>query len=440
MKDVLEVNEVLSIIKLLVEVRVKELESRELVSPLDIVLDQKQQQILLSIDPKQQLSLEESVILALSSLPQIDPHVLEEVITSSLSSPANYSRIGGTRGKESRIFIPTGETALFLLGSNSAATRLKAYSYFSSEAKLIKRKLIHLRKSDLGEPFSCGVLELEGGVLEYLLHLPKKKPKLGPSFPAELIETELEWDDLVLEKQTRRELIEIETWIHHGQTLLTEWGMNKFIKPGYRALFYGASGTGKTLAASLIGKFTGRDVYRIDLSMIVSKYIGETEKNLGKIFDQAENSNWILFFDEADALFGKRTGVKDSHDRYANQEVSYLLQRVEGFNGLVILATNLLNNIDDAFLRRFPSVVHFPKPSTAQRMKLWNAMMPKGAVLHDDVDLQQLCRKNEFTGASIANILQYASLQALHRGEQIILGKDIERGIAKEYEKEGKLG
>ena len=430
---------VLKIIHKLLEVRIGELESQVPASPLNKVLKPNECKKVMTLDPEATLSLEESVILALALLPQVAPHFLDSAISSSLTTAANYSQIGGVRGKESRIFLPTGETAFFLIGESSITSRIEFYTFFATEAALVKRRLVELKRADYGEPFSCGILALEQGVLEYLLGLPKRKPKLGAGFPAELIETALEWEDLVLETQTRRDLAEIETWIQHGDTLLSEWGMGKYLKPGYRVLFHGVSGTGKTLAASLLGKYTGRDVYRIDLSMVVSKFIGETEKNLAKVFDQAEHSDWILFFDEADALFGKRTGVKDSHDRYANQEVSYLLQRVEGFNGLVILATNFLNNIDDAFLRRFPSVIHFPKPSMAQRVKLWNAMMPHEVSLHHEVDIEQICRKNEFTGANIANILQYASLQALKRGEKILIGVDIDRGIAKEYQKEGKL-
>jgi len=129
------------------------------------------------------------------------------------------------------------------------------------------------------------------------------------------------------------EVEEIKAWIEHRQTLMRDWGLEKQIKPGFRSLFYGPPGTGKTFTASLLGKSTGLDVYRIDLSLVVSKYIGETEKNLSTVFDQAERNDWILFFDEADALFGKRTQVSSSHDRYANQEVAYLLQRVEDFCG-----------------------------------------------------------------------------------------------------------
>ena len=166
------------------------------------------------------------------------------------------------------------------------------------------------------------------------------KPQLGPNFPASLIETGLEWEDLVLKQKTISEIKEIEIWLKHNDVLMSDWGMQHKIKPGYRVMFHGPPGTGKTLTAGLLGKYTKKDVYRIDLSMVVSKYIGETEKNLSSLFDKALNKDWILFFDEADSIFGKRTNVRDAHDKYANQEVSYLLQRIEAHPGLVILASN----------------------------------------------------------------------------------------------------
>ena len=143
---------------------------------------------------------------------------------------------------------------------------------------------------------------------------------------------------------------------------MNDWGMAPKLRPGYRSLFYGPPGTGKTMTACLLGKSTGRDVYKVDLSLVVSKYIGETEKNLARVFDQAQHKGWILFFDEADALFGKRSETRDAHDRYANQEVSFLLQRIETFDGIAILASNQRENLDDAFTRRFESIIYFPMP------------------------------------------------------------------------------
>jgi len=183
------------------------------------------------------------------------------------------------------------------------------------------------------------------------------------AIPAQRITTELEWDDLVLSVQAMKALEEIVVWTMHRQTALEDSRMKRRLQPGFCSLFYGPPGTGKSLAAALLGKRTRLEVYRVDLSRVVSKYIGETEKNLARLFAQAESNNWILFFDEADALFGKRTEVSDAHDRYANQELVYLLQRIEDYPGIVILASNLNENIEETFARRFQSVIHFPLPA-----------------------------------------------------------------------------
>src|SRR5690606_23710160 len=170
-------------------------------------------------------------------------------------------------------------------------------------------------------------------------------------------------------------------------------------------------------------------VYRIDLSQVVSKYIGETEKNLEKVFRKAENKNWILFFDEADALFGKRSLVQNAHDKYANQEVSYLLQRVEDFPGLIILASNFKSNIDQAFIRRFNAIIHFPMPNHLERHQLWKTSVPPKAELAEDVDLLALAGKYELSGSAILSVIHYASLQTIHRNSNRILSQDIQEGI-----------
>jgi len=203
-------------------------------------------------------------------------------------------------------------------------------------------------------------------------------------------------------------------------------------------LFYGPPGTGKTLTASLLGKQFKKDVYRIDLSQVVSKFIGETEKNLEKIFAKAENKDWMLFFDEADSLFGKRSGISSSHDKYANQEVSYLLQRIEDFQGLIMLASNFKNNIDQAFLRRFNSIIHFPMPDATERLSIWQKNVPESIPLLPDVNLKLYADKYEFSGSAITNIMQYACLHAISRKAGV--GNDeINNGIRRELLKEDRL-
>lgn len=167
--------------------------------------------------------------------------------------------------------------------------------------------------------------------------------------------------------------------------------------------------------------------------------MAKQKKILEKVFDKAEHKDWILFFDEADALFGKRTNVQNAHDKYANQEVSYLLQRVEDFPGLIILASNYKSNIDQAFVRRFNAIVHFPMPNTNERYEIWKTSIPPKAKLADDIDLKMLSNKYELTGSSIISVVHYASLQTIHKNSSVIQKKDLIEGIKREYEKEEKV-
>jgi SpoVK/Ycf46/Vps4 family AAA+-type ATPase len=282
------------------------------------------------------------------------------------------------------------------------------------------------------------VLCVPDEVIAHLLLGKKLAPKFSKDFPAQLLTTTKTWDDLVLNEQTARHLQEIEVWLGFNHVLMNGWGLSRLIRPGFKALFHGAPGTGKSLTASLLGQRTGREVYRIDLSMIVSKYIGETEKNLARVFDRAENKNWILFFDEADALFGKRTAVSSSHDRYANQEVSYLLQRIEEFNGLVILASNLKNNMDDAFLRRFNSIIYYPSPRQEERYLIWKKGFSPATQLEEQIRLELVAQKYDLSGGHIVNVIHYCSLMAASRGDSIIRMADLTEGLRKEYAKLGR--
>lgn len=215
--------------------------------------------------------------------------------------------------------------------------------------------------------------------------------------------------------------------------------MARKLKPGYRALFHGPSGTGKTLTASLLGKYTGKPVFRVDLSTVVCKYIGETEKNLERLFQKARNRDWILFFDEADAIFGKRTGVKDDHDRYANQEVSYLLQRVEDFEGLVILSSNFKSNIDEAFLRRFNAIIRFPFPGKEDCRLIAQKAFSSHVKFEHKEDIHALIGDYELSGGNIINVVHYACLKTISKNSKEIQKEDVLKGIQREVEKEGKV-
>ena len=205
-----------------------------------------------------------------------------------------------------------------------------------------------------------------------------------------------------------------------------------------RCLFSGPPGTGKTFAAKLLSKSLERDLYCVDVPSMVSKYIGETEKNLSSLFDRAEGENWILFFDEADALFGKRSETNSTNDKHANQSVSYLLQRIEYFSGLLLLATNFKNNLDMAFLRRFEIVIDFELPKEKERLALWNQTIPEQFELESVCDLRQIAKKHKLSGANITNIIAYCIVQAQVRKSNTILEEDLRYAISKELVKAGK--
>lgn len=247
------------------------------------------------------------------------------------------------------------------------------------------------------------------------------------------------WDDLVLAAPVKEQLEEICAFVRYKETVYSEWGFDKKLSlgKGLNILFAGPSGTGKTLAAEIIAGEVGLDLYKIDLSGIVSKYIGETEKNLKKIFGEAEICNAILFFDEADALFGKRSEVNDSHDRYANIEVSYLLQQMEEHEGTIILASNYKKNLDDAFIRRLQFAVEFPIPDEAARKEIWTGMFPEKARLGEDVDFNFLS-KFKLTGGNIKNIVLLSAVLAAD-GSGIIGMEEILKGLKREFQKMGKI-
>lgn len=384
------------------------------------------------------MGFEERFILALALIPHLRPEMLDMLFLKNPATDRVYTELGGQKAAVHSGYLPTGETAVFLLAGNDLQHRIRLMELFEDEHFFFRHNILRLQSAPQNEPRLSGLLTISAEYLALLTTGKAFRPEYSGSFPAKRITTNLNWSDLVVGEDILDELDEIRIWLQHGSTLLNDWGFHGKVKPGFRVLFAGPPGTGKTLTASLLGKAVGMDVYRIDLSMVVSKYIGETEKNLAGIFDMAEHKHWILFFDEADALFGKRTNTSDAHDRHANQEVSYLLQRIEDFPGLVILATNFKSNIDEAFARRFQLSVNFQKPEYEQRLRLWQNAFSAPCELDAEVSLEKLAYEYELTGAAIMNVLRYSSLRALEKNTTIIRLPDIIRGIRKEMQKEGK--
>jgi SpoVK/Ycf46/Vps4 family AAA+-type ATPase len=257
---------------------------------------------------------------------------------------------------------------------------------------------------------------------------------------ARRIEPAVGWADLVLPPAVEAQLRELTGRARHRERVIGDWGMGQRSPRtrGITGLFAGDSGTGKTMSAEVLARDLDFDLYVIDLSTVVDKYIGETEKNLDRIFTEADRVNGVLLFDEADALFGKRSEVKDARDRYANVEVAYLLQRMESFEGVAILTTNLRTNVDDAFTRRLDAIVDFPMPEEDDRRRLWLANLPAVVPRDDGIDLDFLARRFKLSGGNIRNICVTAAYLAAAADRPLSMA-DLIRGTEREYRKLGRL-
>lgn len=257
---------------------------------------------------------------------------------------------------------------------------------------------------------------------------------------ARKIEPKYQLNDIILPEEQKTQLREICNQAKYRSIVLEKWGFDCHLSlgKGLNVLFLGQPGTGKTMAAEAIAHELQLDLYKIDLSQIVSKYIGETEKNIDRIFTAAAASNAILLFDEADAIFGKRSEVKDARDRYANIEIGYLLQKMEEYEGIAILTTNLANNIDDAFTRRLSFIIGFPFPKEAERYQIWQHIFPDSTPRSADLDLEFMARRFEIAGGNIRNIALAVTFLAAPEGIEVCMSHLI-RATQGEYQKIGKI-
>lgn len=381
------------------------------------------------------LGLEDRVYLALSIVPVLKPQIMDCFYIKNVNTDRRFVEFGCLEDDSTGAIRPTLDTVLFVICGNDLEKRLLLSRYFQ-EHPVFSGPLFLRERVKPGVNF---ILSPSPEFIDKVILEKEHHPEQYGTFPAKRITTVRQWDELVLEKDTMEQIDDLRLWLRYGEDLLDKWKLRGKIRNGHRALFYGPPGTGKTFTATLLGKESGREVYCIDLSMVVSKYIGETEKNLANLFAKAEGQDWILFFDEADALFGKRTGVKDAHDRYANQEVAYLLQRIEDYRGLVVLSTNLKANLDEAFARRFQTVVRFRMPNPEARERLWRQSFSECSRFADDIDLKDISARYEISGGSILNVVQYCSLRSMSRNTNIISREDLIEGIRREFLKEGKV-
>jgi SpoVK/Ycf46/Vps4 family AAA+-type ATPase len=296
------------------------------------------------------------------------------------------------------------------------------------------------RSTSDGGPQDDDADEEAGPILDELIAAARDQSSLALTQLAQRIEPAYGWDDIVLPADAFLQLREVCARVDQHYRVMGEWEFDRKLSrgKGANALFAGPSGTGKTMAAEVLAGELRLDLYRVDLAGVVSKYIGETEKNLDRIFTAAEGANSILLFDEADALFGKRSEVRDAHDRYANIEISYLLQKMELYEGLAILSTNLRQNLDEAFVRRLAFTIHFPFPDTASRRLIWQGIWPAEAPLDPDLDFELLAERYKLSGGSIKNVALAAAFLAAEGGGPVRMGHVL-HAVRREYQKMGKV-
>ncbi len=348
--------------------------------------------------------------------------------------------VGGRMAQgEGSPFRPTLQTLLFLLAGNDKHTSLKYLLHLRKRDKLFSPQILHLigPEDDINY-MPLKEVRLEAGYYDYFLFSEKPRLDQGEHFPARLLETDKTFDDLVLPETTRNHLKPAMDYLRHRRKVLGRDDGHRKFNGGHVMMLYGPPGTGKTLTAAVMGQELGVETYAIELSQVVSKYIGETEKNIDRIFERVRGKDCILFFDEADALFGKRTEVKDARDRYANQETSHLLQKIEQCTALVVLASNYRQNLDDAFVRRILTYVHLPPPEQQQRMHLWEKAIPE-AYAYAPSDLPELLADSyPLTGANIANIIKLSCFDAEAAGSHLLDLERVEHFIQKELLKENR--
>ncbi len=377
------------------------------------------------------LNREERLLILLSLIQYIDPGFIHQLETEK-----NEYRL--VQCSKTGLMLPTGETFLKLLSANDKNVRIEAHKYLGTDHLFYRKSVIDLGDVNEGMSRFFGVLKLTPTYQELFLYNKHSRPRFSQEFPAHLLETHLAWEDLSINPITADKVDEIRAFLDHGDTLRDNWGLKKHMKPGYRCLFYGPSGTGKTLAATLLGKHIGREVYRVDISSVISKYIGETAKNLNSLFNTAEDKDWILFFDEGDALFGKRVDTSQSEDKnshFANQDIAYLLQRIENYNGLVIVASNFKKNMDDAFSRRFQNIVHFDLLNQELSKKYWENNIPSNVTLGAGIDLELIVKRYPLSPASIINVINRVCLKTIRKGSTEISNADLELCIKDEQVK-----
>ncbi|PIB35027.1 hypothetical protein BFP72_06275 [Reichenbachiella sp. 5M10] len=362
----------------------------------------------LKMEQEMNLSEGEMFLLAFVYLSQFRPDSVSQLWTEDSLA----YRVGGVQKEGGGSMSPTFRTVVYLLAGDKGLNHAVYYSLLV-DSRLFREQVV-VAVEERNEILDNQKLKLNDEFYRWMMTGTKVNVGVSTEFPAVLLDTHLTFEDLVLKESVTDQLKFLMDFVRHQDAMYSDESFSSKVKKGYVAMLYGPPGTGKTMTVSVMGKELGIDVYCIDLSRVVSKYIGETEKNLEKIFQRLEHKRCILFFDEADALFGKRTEVKDARDRYANQEVAYLLQKIERFPGLVILTSNYNQNLDSAFRRRILSSIFMPPPGVEERLTLWKKALPTNYQFEPENLPEKLAKDYMLTGANIANIIKLGCIKAHH--------------------------
>lgn len=372
----------------------------------------------------------ERLVLALSIVPHLAPGLLDCFVENKNLFIA--SRI--LQSSDDISLLPTAQTVLFLLAGNDIEMRGAHLSIFDTDHLFYKKSVIHLGEASPGASPLDGVISLVAHFRDLFIYNKNRPPRFSADFPAHLLSSDLEWEDLILMPTTAETLNDVKITLRHYHKLRYEWKMGNIMRPGCRVLLYGDSGQGKTLTASLLGKLLNRPVYRVDIAATVSKYIGETNQRLEALFNTAENKDWILFFDEGDAMLGQRNkGGENASGHYANQEVAFLLQRIETFDGIVVIATNLRSNIDYAFQRRFDTTAHFKALDAERQLAVWERFWPKEFIAFDAAnDLSKLVHQHPLSPASIINVIRRIAAHMAESGEKTVPNTMLQKFIRDE--------
>jgi DNA polymerase III delta prime subunit len=364
------------------------------------------------------------------------PEIFDKFLIKNKGLDKRFTEFGGKIDTSNSRFIPSLETISFILYGKNFNSTFHLQTVLDDEHFFMKSSAIIYSNNNEDNSLLSKTFTISDQILQFITTAKKYKPSFGSNFPAKLLSTDFFWNDLILSPVIMDEVENINTWIENRHEISSNSVLQKKINKGYKTLFYGPPGTGKTLTASLLGKKNNQFVYRVDLSQVISKYVGETEKNLAQLFNIAENKDWILFFDEAESLFSKRTSVSDSKDKFANQQTAYLLQRIEEYTGLVILATNLKPNLDRAFARRLQSQINFSIPTYKERRLLWINALAEISDVSSEI-INEIAKDHILSGGSIKNIIQFAWLLSKRKNKEITKD-EILIGIRRELVKEGK--